>query len=58
MQEDELKSIAQTIFSAAVKDAWNEGETVMEDGRDQYHLETMNTEELLRASASYFESVL
>ena len=54
MDETELKKLAQELFAAAMVDASNDGETVMEGGGDEYYHQTASGPDLLRAAASFF----
>lgn len=57
MDRKELYALAQIIFGAAMRDAAEEGETVMEDGRDEHFWASASGYDMLRAAASYFESI-
>lgn len=56
MDGKELKALAQRIFAGAMVHAAQDGETVMEDRRDEHFWNTASAKELLEAAADYFEN--
>jgi hypothetical protein len=54
MDPQELETIAKSLFASAMIFASQEGETVMEDGRDEHAYQTLSAPDLLRAAESFF----
>ncbi len=56
MDDKMLKTLAQRIFACAMVHAGQDGETVMEDRRDEHFWNTASSAQLLEAAADYFEA--
>lgn len=58
MDREELNTIGKKLFAAAMRHAKENGETVMEDGRDEHAWETLPAEVRIHAAVDYFDSVV
>jgi hypothetical protein len=58
MDREELNTIGQKLFAAAMRDAKERGETVMEGGHDEHAWRTLTGRELILAATDYFDAAI